>query len=207
MQQPAKPRIEFWYEFASTYSYLSAMRISNLAQAAGVEVKWRPFLLGPIFHAQGWDNSPFNLYPDKGRYMWRDMERLCHQLGLAFQRPKNFPANGLLAARVALVGANQGWIAAFSREIYVQQFTHGRDISQPQLIEAVLAGLDLPIAQTLELAGTAAIKDQLRKQTEKAQQLRIFGAPSFTTKDGELFWGNDRLEDALHWLKTDKCFY
>ncbi|MCP3982890.1 MAG: hypothetical protein GY723_00790 [bacterium] len=69
--------IEFWFEFASTYSYLTAMRIDTIAQAAGAETVWKPFLLGPIFRAQGWNDSPFNLYPAKGRYMWRDMERLC----------------------------------------------------------------------------------------------------------------------------------
>ena len=67
--------IDFFYEFASTYSYITAMRIAPLAQAAGVTVRWRPFLLGPIFKAQGWDTSPFNLYPAKGRYMVRDCER------------------------------------------------------------------------------------------------------------------------------------
>ena len=68
-------RISFWYDFASTYSYLAAMRIDSLAAAAGVEVAWRPFLLGPIFKAQGWDSSPFNIYPAKGRHMVRDLER------------------------------------------------------------------------------------------------------------------------------------
>jgi 2-hydroxychromene-2-carboxylate isomerase len=58
-------RLEFWYDFASTYSYLSAMRIEALAAAAGAEVAWKPFLLGPIFHAQGWTTSPFNLYPPR----------------------------------------------------------------------------------------------------------------------------------------------
>ena len=77
----AAPKIEFWYEFASTYSYLAAMRVEAVAAAAGVAVEWKPFLLGPIFHAQGWDNSPFNIYPVKGRYMVRDMERLAAERG------------------------------------------------------------------------------------------------------------------------------
>ena len=69
----AGPKLEFWYEFASTYSYPAAMGIEALAETAGVEVVWRPFLLGPIFGEQGWNDSPFNIYPAKGRYMWRDM--------------------------------------------------------------------------------------------------------------------------------------
>ena len=93
---------EFWYEFASTYSYPAAMRVAGLAGSRGVALAWRPFLLGPIFAAQGWRDSPFNLYPAKGRYMWRDMERICGALELPLKRPDPFPQNSLLAARVAL---------------------------------------------------------------------------------------------------------
>ncbi len=71
------PTLDFWFDFASTYSYPAAMRIGPLAAAAGVSLRWRPFLLGPIFKDQGWETSPFNLYPAKGRYMWRDLERIC----------------------------------------------------------------------------------------------------------------------------------
>src|SRR4051795_11748806 len=99
----SRPVLDFFFEFASSYSYPAAMRIGALAEAAGVAVRWRPFLLGPVFRAQGWDSSPFNLYPAKGRYMWRDLERLCADLSLPFRRPDSFPQSSLLAARVALV--------------------------------------------------------------------------------------------------------
>ena len=107
----SRPVAEFWFEFASTYSYLSVMRIERAAQAAGVDIAWKPFLLGPVFLALGWNDSPFNIYPPKGRYMWRDLERLAAKEGLPFQRPSRFPRNGLLAARVALVGVEDGWVA------------------------------------------------------------------------------------------------
>ncbi len=102
------PALDFWFEFASTYSYPAAMRIDALAGKAGVEVRFRPFLLGPIFKAQGWDTSPFNLFPAKGRHMWRDVERICAELKLPFRRPDPFPQASLLAARVALVGLGGG---------------------------------------------------------------------------------------------------
>jgi 2-hydroxychromene-2-carboxylate isomerase len=88
------PVAEFWYEFASTYSYPAAMRVAGLAKARRVALAWRPFLLGPIFAAQGWRDSPFNIYPAKGRYMWRDLDAL----GLPLKRPEPFPQNSLLAA-------------------------------------------------------------------------------------------------------------
>src|SRR5690242_19394790 len=97
----ATPQLEYWFEFASTYSHVASQRVEQLAGAAGVRVAWRPFLLGPIFKAQGWNTSPFNIYAAKGAYMWRDMERLCDKHGIRFKKPTDFPRNGLLAARVA----------------------------------------------------------------------------------------------------------
>ncbi len=96
------PRLEFWFDYASTYSYLSAMRFANVCAARGVLPAWRPFLLGPIFGEQGWTTSPFNIYPAKGANMWRDMQRLCDARGLGLARPDPFPQNSLLAARVTL---------------------------------------------------------------------------------------------------------
>ncbi len=118
----SRPPLDFYLEFASTYSYPAAMRIGALADAAGVAVRWRPFLLGPIFKAQGWDNSPFNIYPAKGRYMWRDLERVCGRLGLPFRRPDPFPQPSLLAARIAHAGLDAGWGEAFCRAVYAAEF-------------------------------------------------------------------------------------
>ena len=194
--------VDFWFEFASTYSYLAASRVETVAHDAGVLVAWRPFLLGPIFKAQGWSTSPFNLYPAKGRHMWRDLERSCAELQLPFRRPDPFPQNSLLAARVALVGLDQAWGEAFCRAIFRAQFADGRRIDDAAAIGDILAGLKLDPEGALAAAQSDAIKARLRTQTEEAQRLGVFGAPSFTTADGELFWGNDRLEPALRWAKA-----
>jgi len=193
--------IDFWFEFASTYSYPAAMRIGALAQASGVQVRWRPFLLGPIFKAQGWDNSPFNIYPVKGRYMWRDLERICAALDLPFTQPVAFPQNTVLAARVALIALAQPWGKSFCRAVYRAEFGSGRNIGEPAAIADVLTGLGQDAQAVLQRAQMDANKNALRVQTEEAQRLGIFGAPSFFTTDGELFWGNDRLEAALAWAK------
>jgi 2-hydroxychromene-2-carboxylate isomerase len=192
------PQIEFWYEFASTYSYLAVMRIEAAAQAAGVAVRWRPFLLGPVFMALGWNDSPFNIYPPKGRYMWRDLARLADKYGLPFRLPSQFPRNGLLAARVALVGVEEGWVAPFSRAVMRANFAEDRDIADPAVITALLAAQGLAANTVLARAQSAENKLALRAQTELAAETGLFGAPSFRVGD-ELFWGNDRLEDALAW--------
>ena len=196
-----RPALDFWFEFASTYSYPAAMRIGALARARGVIVRWRPFLLGPVFKAQGWDNSPFNIYPVKGRYMWRDLERICAAAGLPFVRPAVFPQNTILAARVALVALGEGWGEDFSRAVYAAEFGEGRDIGAPGLIADILTALGRDADAVITRAQADDNKLVLRKNTEEAQALDIFGAPSIVTADGELFWGNDRLEAALDWAR------
>jgi len=191
--------LEFWFEFASTYSYPAAMRIEPLAARAGVPIAWRPFLLGPIFQAQGWNDSPFNLYPAKGRYMWRDLERLCAKHGLPYARPTIFPQRSLLAARLALAAIDEPWLPALVRAIYVANFAEGADLSTPEALGRVLAALGQAPEPWLERAQSPSVKDALRSNTERAQALGIFGAPTFVAR-GEVFWGGDRLEDALAWL-------
>ena len=191
------PRLSFWFEFASTYSYLSAMRIEAMAAAADVGIDWRPFLLGPIFRAQGWETSPFNLYPAKGRYMVRDIERIATARGLVFRLPDPFPQNGLLAARLATVGAADGWIADFVRAVYRAEFAEGRDISDAAVLADLLAAVGVEAGPAFAAAASPAIKDRLRAATEEAMRLGLFGAPSFVAPDGELYWGDDRLEAAI----------
>lgn len=194
-----QPHLEFWYEFASTYSYLAAMRIEKAAAEAGVALLWRPFLLGPIFRAQGMETSPFAAHPVKGRYMWRDMERETARLGLPFYRPKTFPQNGLLAARVALLGVERGWTPAFTRAVYTTEFAEGGNIADSQVVMGILNGLNLDAEAILAEAQGETNKMRLRRMGDEVQSRGLFGAPTFFTEDGEMFWGNDRLEQALDW--------
>jgi 2-hydroxychromene-2-carboxylate isomerase len=197
-----KPSLTFWYEFASTYSWLAAERIETLAAQAGVDVAWRPFLLGPIFATQGWTSSPFNLFPAKGRNMWRDMERQCTRMNLPpIVRPEPFPQNSLLAARVA-TALPPAARPPFSCSVYRAQFTTGRSIADGAVLAAILEDVGAP-ADAIAAAAAAETKGALRQATEAAQSLGIYGAPSFTTASGELFWGNDRLEQALAWAKEE----
>lgn len=191
-------KVEFWFEFASTYSYPAALRIEALAARGGVQVEWRPFLLGPIFQQLGWNDSPFNIYPAKGRYMWRDMERVCEGLNIPLRRPSVFPRNGLLAARVACAYSEEAWVPEFVRAVYRANFADDADISSPAVVEQCLIASGQDAAAILASAQTPAAKDKLKAQSAAAMERGIFGAPSFVV-GRELFWGNDRLEDALAW--------
>lgn len=197
------PILSFWFEFGSTYSYLSAARIESLAAAAGARVIWEPFLLGPIFEESGWNDSPFNIYPAKGRYMWRDVERLCAKYNLPFVKPSRFPRNSLLAARVACLArtTSEPWLPEFARAVYRANFAEDREIGDEEEIRAILDSLGESGESLIEQARAPESKPSLREQTRRARELGIFGAPSFVVGD-ELFWGNDRLEDALAWAHS-----
>src|SRR5271167_4578109 len=189
---------EFWYEFASTYSYPAALRVGALAEERGVSLVWRPFLLGPIFASQGWRDSPFNLYPAKGRYMWRDVARTCDAMGVPFKRPEPFPQPSLLAARLAL--ALQGEERAdFSRQVYMAEFGRGLPIADRAMLASLLAECGIDPAAALERAESDANKALLKAECARAAEIGIVGAPSIVAGDGEVFWGNDRLGQALDW--------
>jgi len=190
--------LHFWFEFGSTYSYPAAEAVASAAAAARVEVRWQPFLLGPIFRAQGWEDSPFNLYSAKGRYMWRDLERLCAAREIPFQRPSRFPRNGLLAARVALAAQGEPWLPGFVRGLYRANFAEDLEISDSAVVASKLSALGQDPGVWLERASSEANKQALRARTEEAARLGIFGAPSFVVGE-ELFWGGDRLREALAW--------
>ena len=197
------PTLQFWFEFASTYSYPAASRVAQLAVEAKVRLQWKPFLLGPIFKSQGWNDSPFNIYPVKGRYMWRDMERLCDKYGLSLQRPSRFPRNGLLAARVACLASAEPWCGDFVRAVYRANFAEDRDIGDAAVVARLLDELAQPAREIIERAQSSENKERLRRQTEEAIALGIFGAPS-SVVGKELFWGNDRLEDAIAWCRQER---
>jgi 2-hydroxychromene-2-carboxylate isomerase len=192
----ASAEIEFWFEFGSNYSYLSVMRIEAAAARLQVPIRWKPFLLGPIFRTLGWDTSPFVLQKAKGEYVWKDMERGCRELGLPWKRPTTFPRTALLPMRVALVGAGQPWIGAYCRRIMSLNFAEDREIDAPDVVGLVLEQLGLPALQLIEEARSEPNKLKLREQTEAARDRGIFGAPTFLVGN-EMFWGNDRLDDAL----------
>lgn len=196
--------MKFWFEYASTYSYPAAMRIERLAAAAGVDVVWQPFLLGPLFHRQqGLVDSPFNAVPVKGRYMWRDLARICAVEGLPLAPPVRFPQSGLMAARITLALPELAR-PAFAKAVYHANFAEQADIADPAALTTILAKLGHDAHAAMAAAQTETVKTALRAATEEAERLGLFGAPSFVTHDGELFWGNDRLQQAIAWERQPR---
>jgi len=203
-ERPGRPALEFWFEFASTYSYVAAMRIERECARAGVALRWKPFLLGPIFAEQlGIKDSPFNAFPARGRYMWRDLERLCRKHGLEWRKPSDFPRRSVLAGRVACALEGDPRQGDCIRNLFLANFARDEDIGDPGVVgAAVRAGGAEPDA-ALARAASPEIKAALRANTEQARASGIFGAPDCLV-GGELFFGQDRIEDAIAWATSSR---
>lgn len=197
-------QLEFWYEFASPYSYFSMMRIEALTTAANVSVHYQPFLLGPLFKDFGWETSPFKIYAEKGENFFRDIEREAEYYKLPpIQILEEFPQPGLAAARVALIGMEKGWGVEFSKAVYQRQFQKGLETKNKEDIFEVLSDLKVGAPdEIMEQANGLENKARLRDVTEKAKKKKIYGAPSFIVGK-ELFWGNDRLERAIQYASLN----
>jgi 2-hydroxychromene-2-carboxylate isomerase len=193
-----RPQLEFWFDFGSNYSYVAAMRIEALADREEVDVRWRPFLLGPIFASFGWSTSPFVLQKDKGNYVARDMVRLCAKYGIAWKAPSVFPRTAVYPMRVAAAHADAPWLPEYCRRFMLSNFAQDQDINSLDLAAKVLRDLGQDADALIGAAQSEEGKAKLRARGDEAQRRGIFGAPMFFV-GAEMFWGNDRLEDALSW--------
>ncbi len=191
--------IEFWYEFASPYAYLAATRLDRLVAGTPLRPVWRPLLLGPIFARRPGHASPFQEpAPAEAAYRRRDAERCAVAQGTVLRWPSHYPRSSLLAARVALLGGDEGWIVPFSRAVYHASFVEDRDIAATATVGDILEGMGLPAAAIIARATRPEHKARLAAAVEEAVAKGIFGAPSLVAA-GEVFWGNDRMEQAIDW--------
>ena len=190
--------LEFWIGYGSTYSYLSVMRIDDTTARAGIELIWKPFNIRTLMVQKGLPTGPFVPRPDKLAYMWRDIERRAQRRGLAFARPPQYPVDSQATVRVAYLAAEQGWCSEFSRKVFHMNFAEGRSIGGPGNLQAALRELGRDPERVIQRAHEPDIEAGLSAQTQAAIDFGIFGSPNFRV-DNELFWGDDRLEDAIDW--------
>ncbi|WP_162408769.1 2-hydroxychromene-2-carboxylate isomerase [Acuticoccus sediminis] len=193
--------IRFFFDFSSTYSYLTAMRIEPLADAEGIEVEWTPFLLGPIFADAGFKATPNLSSEAKASFMWEDLSRRAAHRGIPFVMPEVFPSRSVSAARAALSleGAER---AAFSRAVFHCEYGKGMDIAQAETLSEAAEAAGIDPARIAEGIRNEAVKAALFANVEAAKAAGVFGAPTFITGDGSRFWGDAQLRDAFSWERT-----
>jgi 2-hydroxychromene-2-carboxylate isomerase len=195
-------RIDFWFTMGSTYSYLSVMRLVALEQTSGIKFNWRPFHLLVIL--QEMNHVPFADKPTKSAYMWRDIERRAAMYGIAASLPAPYPAKqSIVANLVALVGMRQGWGVDFVRAAYRRWFQLGQEMGAEPNVSESLRDIGQEPQSVLAMANAPETKDWLMTETGIARDLGIFGSPTFAI-GRELFWGDDRLEDAISWLRSGR---
>jgi 2-hydroxychromene-2-carboxylate isomerase len=195
----APSQIDFWFTMGSTYSYLSVLRLPDVARSTGVSFHWRPFHLLVIL--QEMKHVPFADKPAKLTYMWRDIERRAALYGFSTKLPAPYPAkHSVVANLIAVLGMREGWGAEFVRAAYRRWFTLGQETGDEPNISESLRDIGQDPERVLRLANTEATKAALAAETDAARDLGIFGSPTFVV-GRELFWGDDRLNDAISWSR------
>jgi 2-hydroxychromene-2-carboxylate isomerase len=173
------------------------MRLDTVERQSGVTFRWRPFDVRAIMLEM--DNIPFSTKPIKERYMWRDIERRAKKYSLPWSGIPSYPPNHLgFINRVALVGAEEGWCAQYVKATYQRWFRTMQDPSLEPELMATLKGIGQHPDEVLASAASEKMKAALQSQTDAARALQIFGSPNFVVGK-EVFWGDDRLEDAIQW--------
>ena len=191
--------IDFWISVGSTYSYLTVMRIEKVAKTTGINFRWRPFSVRSIMIEQ--NNVPFRGKPVKMNYMWRDIERRALMYDLPARLPASYPLSEFdLANRVAIVGQDLDWGKAYIQATYRRWFQDGEEAGlEPNLSESLREAGQRPEA-IIEQAHSEPVGRRYEHATHEAKSLGIFGSPTFVV-NSEIFWGDDRLEDAIDWCR------
>lgn len=191
--------IDYWFSVASTYNFLTAMRLDGVERASGLTFRWRPFDLRRILLDM--NNVPFSGKPVKMSYMWRDVQRRAAGYGIEAKLPAPYPLqHSVVGAQIALLGMREGWGKDFVRAGYKAWFQRGLEPFVEPILTETLSGLGLTTDKVIAEASGETNKRLLDDETEHARSLGVFGSPTFVV-ERELFWGDDRLEDAIAWCK------
>lgn len=192
-------QIDCWLTLGSTYSYLTVMRAPDVARRSGVQIRFRPFHLLQIFKEANY--FPFPADAPKTKYMWQDVARRAALYGIPLNLPISYPAaQSVVANRIALLGMHEGWGPAFMRAAYINWFVNGKETGSEPNITDSLNEIGQDPARVLALANSPEIDAALTAETMAAKTAGVFGSPTFEVAD-QLFWGDDRLEDAIRWAK------
>ena len=199
----AETTIDFFFTMGSTYTCLAVLRLDEVARKHGVAFRWRPFHLLTILNDM--KHVPFADKPAKMTYMWRDIERRAAMHGIPIKVPAPYPAKqSVFANQIALLGMQEGWGEAFVREAYRQWFQLGHETGSEPNVSNSLRAIGQDPSRVLVRAASDDVKQALAAETDGAKALGIFGSPTFVVGGRELFWGDDRLEDAISWAKVGR---
>ena len=192
--------LDFFCFLGSTYTYLAVNRAEAVASRENVALRWRLFSVRSIMLEQ--NNRPFVGKPVKLAYMWRDLERRARRHGIPFASVPDYPNDAdELANRVATLAALEGWCPQFAKAAYSEWFIENRDPGKVEYLSEVLQRMNRSPREIIERANSQEIRDKYAAETDLARSMGIFGSPTFACGT-EIFWGDDRLEDAIDWCRS-----
>ena len=192
-----------WLSIGSTYTYLTALRFEEKKKSENLDLLIKPFSIRNIMRIQ--NNIPFPPEKEKTKYMWRDIERRAKKYGLPVPKtPVPYPLQEFdLANKIGLIANKEGWYLEYFRETYKVWFLEGKEAGSKQNLEETFKNINKNLLQVVEKSQQQVISNEYNANTEEALAKGIFGAPSFSVEN-EVFWGDDRLEDAIEHLKESE---
>jgi len=195
--------IDFYFSIGSTYTFLSVTRILDIEKKNNIKFNWKPFSVRAIMKEM--NNIPFPKdKKNKVDYMWRDIERRAKSYGFFAKTPVPYPLSEFdLANQIAILGLEEGWGIDYVRLTYKKWFQEGKEPAIDPSISEVCDELKLNKNEIITAAKDQIIQNKYLSNTDSARNNKIFGSPSFVV-NSEIFWGDDRMEDAIAWLKTNE---
>ena len=192
--------LDFFLYIGSTYTYLAVNRVEEIASREGIALRWRPFNARAIMLEQ--NNRPFVGKPVKLTYMWRDVERRANRYNIPFKSIPTYPVDPEeLANRVAIVASLEGWCPEYCESTYRDWFLENKAPGDEKHLRQLLTRLGRSSEATIDRANSQEVRDRYASETEAAKGYGIFGSPTFMWGN-EIFWGDDRFEDAVDWCKA-----
>jgi len=194
--------IDFWFSIGSTYTYLTISRLNEVSTQEGLTFNWYPFSVRKIM--MDMDNIPFTppAKKIKSDYMWRDIERRAGFYGFNPKIPAPYPLTEFdLANKLAVLGINEGWGMDYVISTYKRWFEQGKEPATEANLTEIFDELKLNKDEVMTQVQSTEIEKKYLENTEKAYSLGVFGSPTFIF-EGEIFWGDDRLEDCIKWVKS-----
>ena len=196
--------IDFWFSIGSTYTYLSVTRLDSISKSENVIFNWIPFSVRKIMMEM--DNIPFTPPSKKIKsdYMWRDIERRAQFYGLSPKLPAPYPLTQFdLANKIAILGMNEGWGINYVKNTYQRWFEERKEPATEPNLSEIMEDMNLNKDEVLKKVNSPEIEAIYQKNTSNAFQSGVFGSPTFIY-EGEVFWGDDRLEDCIKWLNLNQ---
>ncbi len=188
-------QFEFFFDISSPWTYLAFSQVEGVAERCGVEIEWKPILVGGVFNAvnESVYEQRANPHPVKGRYYLKDLQDWAQFCGVTIGNPPVFPVRAVSIMRAAFVALDKGCLTDFARTAFHAYWGELKDISQPQEIAAICKAVKLDADEVAAVIQSDAVKDRLRTNTEELIERGGFGSPTMFINKTDMYFGNDRL--------------